>query len=156
MPAAQATPPIEGRRCTFFSSTDPQVEGSQTGEINGGPYLISGSGTMTCTIQVNASTHAGADACSVTGPETTGFVAAAGTCTYASALEDNVYMCTQIDEGGVTYYWHDNGTTPASGFWTTSNSASCALATSIETPDGAELDPIICPVLALLFPPEGD
>src|SRR3712207_61064 len=99
---SKSTAAPSGRGRGFNSVTDPQVEGSQTGEVNGGPMVIGDNdptvihtGTMTCTIQVNQSTHAGADACSVSSASSSVVVVAAGTCTYASARGDNVYLCTQ-------------------------------------------------------------
>ena len=151
---AEAAPPTTNvRRCSFASVSDPQVEGSQTGEVNGGPILIGDqTGHLICTIQVNAPTHAGADSCSVTGPESTGAVAAAGTCTYATADDDNVYLCTEVNIGGVSWYLDDSANTPGVGTWSASADVACGLATNFKTPNGEEIDPLICPYLDDFFP----
>ena len=165
-PAAYAAPDPSGILCGFSSTTDPQVEGSQTGEVDAGPILLGDdtdptvvySGSVTCTIQVNAATHAGADACAVTGPNGTAVIAAAGTCTYATTSGDNVYLCTQVNiDGGPTLYFADSNDPLVEGEWSTDPNSACGLATSVDPgPIGGELDPLLCPILAILFPPEGD
>lgn len=154
-----------GSVCGFSSATDPQVEGSQTSEVVGGPLVITDdagiplTGEMFCTIQVNASTHAGPDACSLQGPTTPAVVAVTGTCTYAASPDDNVYLCTEIwvyYHGHKTLWWADSNDPLVEGRWSEDPNSSCALATTVNGPDGAEVDPIVCPILALAFPPEGD
>src|SRR3712207_4696802 len=164
-PVAYAAPSPSGILCGFSSATDPQVEGSQTGEVDAGPLfwtddtdptlVASSSGSITCTIQVNEGTHAGADACAVTGPETPVVGAAAGTCTYAAGPDDNVYLCTQATVNGQTLYYNSSNDPLVEGDWSTSNTASCALATSASTPGEDEepwatLDPLLDTIFDLL------
>ena len=157
VPAANAAPAAEGRKCTFFTTTDPQVEGSMTGEINAGPIVLDSSnpaatGNVTCTLQTGVNdTHAEADAAVLTGPQSTGAAVAAGTVTFEVGAEEDVYICTKVNVGGTVYFWD-----VASGSWSVSGGL-CAIATSIETPPiGTELDPIVCPYLDDYFPPDGD
>ena len=170
LPAAHATPdPGFGQLCGFTSLTDPLGEGAQTGEVDGGPLFLSDdtdllasySGRLVCTIQVDAPTHAGADACSVTGAVLGNPVFAAGTCTYSYGTGSNVYLCTQVDiDGGPTLYFDDSNDPLTDGSWSTDPwSARCMLATSFSTGDGPaaeEADAVVCPVLATMLPPEGD
>ena len=128
-PAAHAHPPLTSSPlCEEQSVWDPQVEGSRSAVVHGGPIVIGNQmGFLACTVQVNASTHAGADACRVRGPMTYGSVSASGTCTYASAENDNIYICTEVT---ITWpyeiwYWHATNSSPLSGFWSTSSSSSC-------------------------------
>ena len=125
-PAAHAHAPLTNApACHYAAFTDPQVEGSYTGWVGGGGILIGDQyGYLTCTIQVNAATHAGADACTVTGPTTYAVVWAGGLCTYAASPGDNVYVCTQVDiVSPVTETWYlDSG----SGTWSQNPNVPCA------------------------------
>ena len=152
IPAAYAAPSPTGVLCGFTSASDPQVEGSQTGEIDGGPVFwtddtdptVTYTGSITCTIQVNAPTHAGPDSCSVTGPETPVVGEVAGTCTYAAASGDNVYLCTQVDVGGTTLYFADPNDPLVDGAWSTDPNVPCGLATTIEPVPSCEGPVNIC------------
>ena len=178
---ASATP--AGRLCSFTSVTDPTVENGQTqaGQINGGPVTddtqAGATITLTCTIQVGAanSTHAGADAVSLSGTGT-GAASVAGQASYVSPEGQPVYLCTEVSVNGTVYYRDSVLAT-----WSASASAACGEAISQEIfpgPLGPVLDilfpildgafetlnnlerdvtdPIICPILAGIFPPEGD
>ena len=166
---ASATP--AGRLCSFTSITDPTVEGggTQTGQINAGPITddtqVGATITVTCTIQVGAanSTHAGADAVALSNTGT-GAVSLAGQANYLSPEGQPVYLCTEVTVNGTTYYRDSVNAT-----WGTAGSP-CAEAISQEIFPGPlapvidainqvlidVVDPAICPVLATLFPPEGD
>ena len=176
---AHATP--VGRLCSFWSVTDPTVEGgqTQTGEINAGPVTddtqVGATITVTCTIQVGAanSTHADTDAvaCASTG---TGAVSVACQASYVSPEGQPVYLCTEVTVHGTTTYYRDS----VAGTWSSSPSVSCedAAMQQIHTKTLSDLipqlapvvdqlaqqvlsevvQPTICPVLAVLFPPEGD
>jgi hypothetical protein len=154
-PAANAAP--EGRRCGFSTLTDPQIEGSQSGQINAGPLVLdttnpTASGFITCTIQVGTNdTHAEADAAKISGTTSTGVAALAGSVTYEVGTDEDVWICTEVHAGATVYYWD-----AASASWSTTG-GTCDLSTSIETPPvGGEIDFLICPILAIVFPPEGD
>jgi hypothetical protein len=172
IPSASAATSADGRRCSFGSTTNPGAEpDTQTGQIQAGPAVINDGGTppgvhsghFVCTIQVSASTHAGPDAASVTGPDTTGVIAAQGQVTYTAGDDAPVYLCTEIVVDGQSWYYDDPTVVGATGTWTTSSSASCGLATSLDPGNDPTvlaieglIDAIICPVLAIVFPPEGD
>ena len=168
IPCTRSAPAPYGFLCGFSSVSDPQVEGSQTGEVDGGPLVLGDAydpavfytGSITCTIQVNQSTHAGADACAVTGPTTPVAGEVAGTCTYASATGDNVYLCTEVDiVNGPTLYWDS-----VNDVWSTEPNVGCSLDITVEPGEEGGpihelellIDSIICPVLATLLPPQGD
>ena len=170
VPPASATP--VGRPCSFTSVTDPTVENGQTqaGQINGGPVTddtaVAPTITLTCTIQVGAAnaSHGGADsfALSNTG---TGAASVAGQASYVSPEGQPVYLCTEATVNGTAYYYDSD-----TGTWTTDSSVRCGEAIQQEIFPGPlapvidainqilidVVDPAICPVLATLFPPEGD
>jgi hypothetical protein len=164
---------IHGVLCWFASLTDPSAEaGTQTGEITAGPAVIDDratppgvhSGHFVCTIQVGAAngTHAGADAAVVTGPESTAVIAAGGTVTYNAPYYEPVWLCTEIVVDGQSLYFDDPNDPTVNGSFSTSSSAACGLAIDEGTDDptitaiGELIDSIICPVLAIVFPPQGD
>lgn len=142
-----------GFLCGFTSVTDPQVEGSQTGEMDGGPLFatddsgvpVAGTIDLFCTIQVGTNdTHAEADAgmCSFVG---TGVVAGACTVTYEVGADEDVYVCSEIwiyESGHTTLFWDD-----ANATWSYNPNVGCALAVSAETPEADPLDPLLCPIL---------
>jgi hypothetical protein len=160
-PVAHAAADPQGLLCGFSSVTDPSIEGSQTGEIDGGPLVLGTdggvyTGSLTCTIQTGTNdTHAEADAGSITGPTTTGVVAAGGTVTYEVGTDEDVWLCTSVNiEGQGTLYYDET-----TGTWGVPAGA-CAHAISARAPDTGEqeelLDTIISPILSIVFPPEGD
>ena len=150
----------QGLLCGFVSVTDPGTEGGniQTGEIDGGPVLVTGDGTITCDIQVGQELSSGSNAASVSGSGNTVVYATPTVVSYESPDDVPVYLCTTVSDATGTYYWDD-----LTGDWVSSASAAhCSLATSASTDDGPThelellIDSIICPVLATLLPPEGD
>jgi hypothetical protein len=162
--AAHAAPNPTGTLCGFAAVTDPQIPGSYTGVIFGGPLAfpddasltVAYTGTLVCTVQVGTNdTHVETDSAPVYGNE--GRVsAAAGTATYDAGRDEPQYICSRVDfDGRPSLYWDD-----WAHDWSTSASVSCALAISAESPDlspfATVLDPIVCPILALVLPPEGD
>ena len=174
---ASATP--IGRLCSFLSITDLTVEGGQrqTGQTNGGPVTddtsVGATITLTCTIQVGAAnnTHAGADAVALSNTGT-GAALLAGQMSYVSPEGQPVYLCTQVSVNGTTYYWDASATgvhPNLPGNWS-STGGLCNEAIRQEIFPGpfaplldivdpiltGIVDPVVCPVLAVLFPPEGD
>lgn len=141
--------------------------------------------SMTCTIQVGAanSTHAGANsAVAGSSPSVQATAVPPTLVSYLSPEGQPVYMCTEATVNGVTYYY-DSVSEP--GGWSLSSSVGCSEAISQEifpgplgpvldilfpildgvftTVDGIlhdlfvnTIDPVICPILAGIFPPEGD
>ena len=139
-----------GLICQFFSSTDPTAEaGTQTGELSGGPLVLTdsttnlpGSGTLTCRIQVTTPNHTGSGP-SVSGHGTGVVTAGPSEISYVAADTDNVYLCGEFtdDSTGTTYYWDDTNSV-----WSTSNTVDCGLAVSA----GGSDDPVLGPVFDLL------
>jgi hypothetical protein len=170
VPAHAAAPSGPGAVCQFSSTTDPTVEGDvQTGQISGGPLVTvnvdstnptaSGpqSGTLHCWVQVASDVPTSGPG--VSGHGTGVVTAGPAQITYTATVDQNVYLCSTWtdDADGVTYYFNDT----TSDFSATVSP--CGLAVSASTPAEdplAEqeklLDTIICPVLAIVFPPEGD
>lgn len=162
-----------GFLCGFASITDPTVEGDvQTGEINGGPLAAADTDNpgeeaatiaIRCTIQVGAqgATHAGADAYAATSPTNPGVaVLPAHQFTYVAPSGSPVYLCSSAIVNGQIRYW-DSVNDPVDttdGGWQTTSGHDCLLAISqeVDPGDGSELDPIICPPLALVLGSDGD
>ena len=172
-------PSGDGRLCSFSSVSDPTIEDgqTQTGQINGGPVVAAdltgpsvdptASVSLTCTIQVGASnaTHAGADSASGTSSGRGFAILEPRPVSYLSPEGQPVYICTEMSVNGNTRYW-DGG----AGAWSSSEAAACPeaiaqeifpgpLSPGLDTLDDIErtsTDPIICPILATTFPPEGD
>ena len=169
VPAHAAVDDPFGLICQFASVTNPTQEaGHQTGQVSGGPLFLldsttnlPGSGTLTCRVQVTTSNHTG------TGPAVTGHgtgVVTAGPSLldYTAGPLDFVYLCGEFtdDSDGTTYYWDDTNSVWAANDPT----VACGLADSPGSGGGDDpllpieelIDSIICPVLAIVFPPEGD
>jgi hypothetical protein len=171
---AAAAPAPEGVKCGFSSFTLPDQGGYQYAEIDAGPILLADDtdpskvwwGSVTCTLQVEPQHGTRSnDLAALTGPVTPGVVSVAGTAAYRYGEGDTVYLCTQVDVlGGPTLYWDDQWDT---GSWSTSPTARCASATEVPEPEPTPfqlvddlirivVDPIVCPLLAFAFPPDGD
>ena len=157
-------------RCSFLAVEDPTLPGSGifSGVIAGGPVVsdvVGATISIRCTLQVGAaaSTHAGADsAVASSGSSTQAAVLLPTLVAYFAPPGAPIYVCTAVTINGTTYYSNGSG-------WSTSTAASCQLATSQETDpilqpiydlvDGlltGLVDPVLCPVLATFFPPDGE
>ena len=167
---AAATPHIAGSTCGFVT-TDIQSPGFQYGVMWGGPLVMRDpanvqvlyTGTMTCTLKYgifNGQHNSGGAVCATTGGPATGVVAAPPTtCAFAapsSPFPDEAYICTQVVINAVTYYFSGGG-------WTTNANSDCERAAWVNVDDQLTqdivhglLDPILCPILAIFFPPQGD
>lgn len=131
-PPAQAQ--AEGVRCGLTSAADPTAEADiYTGELHGGPLTVTAdptaSITLKCTVQVGATgqVHAGPDAASASASGTGTAVLPPTAVSYAAPPSADVYLCTEVNVNGVTYYYDE-----ANGIWSQSSSASCVLAISQE------------------------
>lgn len=160
-PPATAYPPnATDQGCTLVTASDPNTgPGVQTGVLQGGP--IRQDGTLTCTVKVGVSTHAGTtpNYASASATGTNGVTVLPFAVVSFTAFPDTpVYVCEQFraQPEDVTYYWDD-----ASGSWTTQSTASCALAIAWGTTDPVfdpafELldlvDPLVCSLLLPLHP----
>ncbi len=130
-PAAYAAPDPTGFTCGFASVSDPQVEGSQTGEIDATLVLtddtdptVTYTGYVKCTIQTGTNdTHAEVDAAVLQGNWGPGpIAAAAGTFTYeVGSADEDVYICTEVVTNGGTLYWD-----AVNEVWSISNTVGCA------------------------------
>jgi hypothetical protein len=173
LPAAAAPAPV-GNPCTY-ASTDAGSPGTQNGVLFGGPLVLTDdtnpavvySGTLTCTAQYgifNSQHSDGGHVCATSGP-TTGVVVVAEPvlCSfpapgYGPGWPEEMYVCAQLDlvTGGTLYYQEGGG-------WTTNANTDCVRLANASVTDETLtqplhdlLDPLICPVLAVFFPPEGD
>lgn len=162
-PAARALPEFDGPSgvlCGFDAITDPTAEpGTLSGQLTGGPLVAQddelnpASGMLICRIQVNDGVHVGY------GPQLsghgTGLVTAGPTLVnFHAYTSDQVYVCTEfVDDRTWSTHYFD----AASDEWSDSPDVPCSPASGSGAPVETELvDPIVCPPLALLFPPEGD
>lgn len=127
------------------------------------------SATMRCDLQVNFSTHDGPDEATAAGSGTTVVVVPPTTVVYSAGLEDVLVVCTSVTvtdaRGNTGTFYLDPS---AADQWSTDSGASCLAAvgpccepitTITEAADEffvEVVDPIVCPVLQTVFPPEGD
>lgn len=150
---ARAAEPI-GVLCSFQPITQPLGDGTaKTGVLVAGPSA--GDGAITCTVQLTPTRGTGV----------VGTVSAAGDPVLANATvvsydvarrDDPVWLCAAFTPtGGTTLYYDDDR-----GDFTAGPAAPCG-----QVPQPCEcgpsdplrvLDPLVCPVLALVFPPSGD
>jgi hypothetical protein len=159
-PAFADAPLTDGVLCSLASVADPTAPaGTQFGVLDGGPVVMTEqdgttpeTGTLTCRIQVDVANHTGWG-WAVWGHGTGVLTAGPSVVSYPTG--SNVYLCAEFsdDSDGVTYYWDANASR-----WSTNASVSCGLAYGSDDPteEAVLVDSIICPVLALAFPPEGD
>jgi hypothetical protein len=161
-PAMADAPTTDGLICQFASVVDPTAEaGTQSGQLSGGPVVLTEAdgttpetGTLTCRVQIDQATHAGSGP-SVSGHGTAVLTAGPSVINYTASATSNVYLCSEFtdDSDGVTYYWNDE-----LGEWSADVNTGCGLAFGSNDPSPEEtlIDSIVCPVLAIVFPPEGD
>jgi len=170
-PAAHAAPHPQGTTCGLAAVDDDTLTAPNTftGVLFAGPLtlrdnlnpLVVYSGSIRCSIQVNSPLHSGVDQCAAAGLLSGGVaVLDPSFCSYAAGPSDSVYVCTQVDIlGGPTLY-HDAG-----GGWTTNANNPCNQVTAVVQCDPSTLpcavkvsllDPLLCPIFAIFFPPQGD
>ena len=170
--AARADAPVtDGLICRYTQIPDPwPAPGTERGRLEGGPVRFTEApegttpqqGTLFCRVQVVdafTSDHNGS------GPTVTGHTNADGLATAGPADitinrsgTQNVFLCSEFhdDASGVTYYWDGDLSE-----WSTLSTVHCEI--SITGDDGSGpsdleilIGSIVCPVLKLVFPPEGD
>lgn len=167
-PQAQAAPAPKGLSCgmaaAWTSATSPPYQ--FTAVVWGGPVAMPDSnptivysGRLTCTIQQNAnSRHMDPDLCNVPGANAVVATAGPTLCGWNGGQFDVYWLCTRLDViGGGTLY-------KSGGSWTTNAAADCDPAISVvcdssTLPCGLKqsfLDPLLCPIFAIFFPPQGD
>lgn len=150
-----ATGPVNGLTCGFVGAIDPTLGGySHTGEIFGGPVTGLPDARKKI-IQIHCSIHLASgwrhsDPAVwerwAAHPEV---IALAPTyTTFSAAVGNSPYLCTRVAVGPRVYYW--NGEASA---WSDSPNVPCAL---MITQDPVPFENEVCPVTALLLPPEGD
>ena len=167
----------KGKRCSLASAKDPTTEGStQTGTIQGGPVGAPGFGggptsstTLTCTVQVGSrGGGGGAQAVSVSASGIGFAILLPVTVSFSQFGDQPVYVCTTVTVDGTTYEFDED-----SGEYVTGGGASCRQATSpdpgpptapqplgdllaqLRNSTGPLVAAAVCPLLALLFPPDG-
>lgn len=125
---ARAVDGPPGRACGFDVVSDLRdpSDDAQTGWVNGGP--LAGSGTLTCTIQVNDGIHrtTANDTYAVSATGSSVVVLAAAPVSFRAAPNDWVVVCTQftVDGGGTLYRSYDPGA--GAYVWTTDPNSLCA------------------------------
>lgn len=160
-PARADTPTADGFLCRLEERAD-DVTGDRVARISGGPVLITEAngvvpetGLFVCGVRFRADLSAPADHTG-SGPQTarqgTG-VFTAGPGEYPWPSTGYTWLCTEFldDSDNVTYYWDD-----AQGEWSTDPAVPCLFAPKSDEPPVPLVDQLVCPVLVLLFPPEGD
>lgn len=164
--AAVAYPVPTGTLCGLQAAG---TDGAMTGVLHGGPVTFRDSSTsalyagyLVCTVQVNASTHAGADAASGAGATGQTSVLPPYVVGYHVNEGDNVFVCAHVViPGQSTLYWADSNDPLVEGNWSTDQNAPCGLVISAEALHDNDplmdlLDSVLCPIFAIFFPPDGD
>lgn len=161
VPGPAGATPGSGRLCGFFSVPDAFGDGDWLhGVVDGGPVgLDHGAdagayGRIVCTVQVDGSRHADADAAVARSFTTPGVAFLEPTrISIRAGSFDNVVLCTQVDVAGDGTYYYD---ADADG-WSTDPTVRCQPSTvPVAEPDPWGLDPAVCPLLMPFFPPDGD
>ena len=166
-PAVADPPIVDGVLCGFATVIDLSAEeGTQSGVLWGGPVLLTErngitpeTGTLLCRVQVVdsfTSNHDGAGPyVDDDGPRGV-FLAGPQIITIQRTGTQNVFLCAEFVDSGIPYYWDS-----ASQNWSTSSNVPCDLSITGDGGDGPRdievlIDSIVCPLVALLLPPEGD
>jgi hypothetical protein len=161
-PAHAALAYPAGTGCVAEAFLDPTTdEMVETGSFMGGPVVlahlgptITGAGTLTCRVQPDNPTRGGGGP-SVSGHDSTVVVAGPAQFTYQTFPGEVAYLCSEFvdDATGTTYYW-----TETTREWTTA-AVPCDRFDSVPPLDDLTrtvVDPLVCPLLATLLPPDGD
>ena len=168
---AVADPPgaTDGVLCYSADVRDDDAgDDTYEGVLGGGPVVIRRedgmleSGMLVCRLQVGVRNHDGS------GPEVSAFgpgvfSGAPSSITYSTKDNDPtdgdpVYLCSEFQLDFFTKYYWDS----AARRWSTNSSVPCLKAFGSYDPNAEPsptqvfLDSILCPILAIVFPPEGD
>ena len=176
-PAGAQAPTTAGNLCDFASIERPGEPGVQVGEIDGGPLVVADlsdlvanpvSATLTCSIHVGWDNwnHAGPVAVSASATGAVVVTLPPTVVSYRLIPDEGWSFCTALtvtDAHGDTQhlYWHE---------WeqefSTSNTVPCYQPWGPPPPPPIwelvedlflqVVDPVLCPLLAIAFPPEGD
>ena len=165
-PAAAADP--DGLHCGFSTMTD-WTTGQSYAEFDAGPIVLDPDpagqpvwGSVTCTL-VDGRSH-DSRVIGTASSETTPVVAALEpTLVPVEWADDDVLsICVSVEIVGRGRLYYDPEMAGGDGGWTTDPAASCDLVFGPAEPlplvDDAEelVDSIVCPLLAVAFPPQGD
>jgi hypothetical protein len=106
-------------------------------------------------VQVDQATHTGSGP-SVSGHGTGVLTAGPAVINYTVSDTSNVYLCAEFtdDTDGLTHYWDDHLSE-----WSLDATVACGLSipdNPSPTPLPLLMDSIVCPLFAIVFPPEGD
>jgi hypothetical protein len=167
--AAHADPPdVAGQICNFVTTTDPQNQGNQTGEVHSwfatadepqlDPTGNPAHGHISCIFKTGAGngTYAsGGTVVTKTSTEQTGLVVLAEQVSYADPGTAPVFICTvwtATDANGdsVTYYADDTTGELIDASTAGAGASTCAEATSQDT---SPVDSLICGIFDLLPEP---
>lgn len=135
-----------GSPCRLYPVPPQDDADVYAGVLFGGPYAASG--TLTCTVQVGAPAHSGADA-EVRSATGTGAVLVPPSEVAPPWTGEPMYVCTRFTPAaGPAVYWSNNA-------WTDDPAAPCdPYRDSLDTSGGVgqELDIAVCPALVALRP----
>lgn len=155
--ASAAPPPADSVKCGYTIVDWPDVTG-HAGVVYGGPIAAADPAdliSMTCTIQFTPDvTHGGAnDVVAVRSPETPGAtMLAPAPVAFEVPAGERYLMCTEVAVNGVPYYWDD-----MAGVWSASPDVICEASAVVPQPHVLDqLRDLLCPNLAIVFPPDGD
>jgi hypothetical protein len=143
-----------GRKCTFNSISNPDPNNTdpnaQTGQINAGPLV--GSGTVTCTFHVGGTGRHNDNASVVAATSASGGPVVVLPPTQFSYSDDyvTVYLCTSWTDSNRTVYWVPDAA-PGLGAWSTNGGGACSAVIRDPGPIAnvindilESLDPTIC------------
>jgi hypothetical protein len=174
LPGHAATP-LAVDLCGWASITDPTSVDRQVGEIHGGPMVATAVDpaaglvlvTLTCSLRTGpyTATHLDPVAASASASGFGIAVLPPTPVAYPAAPDAFVSVCTDVvlaDGAGSTHYYWDAWVQEFS----TDPSVPCTGAECLSTECGPSgqvdrlladaVDPVVCPVLAMPFPPDGD
>jgi hypothetical protein len=166
-PHATAAPSPVGLLCGFTERDNPPARLRHKVLVSAGPVLLTDdadpvaglSGSVTCSLQIDAGTHDAPDVAAITGPTTARVAALAGEVEYVRAGYDyDLWYCTRVDLTDGTTLYYDEGDAVDDGGWSTDPAtSSCALAYASAVPRPS-CDWVCgsCAVLGVAFPPDGE
>lgn len=126
-----------GRLCQFFSATDPTVEDSDYGEIEGGPMFFERIGppvpiTLSCTLQIGAAAPTHADTDYLRLDSASGMLGVAVVPTHPISFpsppeNQPVFLCTEVQVENAKWFWDSEELE-----WTSNPGVGCNLVISQE------------------------
>jgi len=166
VPATAATPSASGFTCGTSITKDVTTPHGWIAELDGGPLVAADlqdsyvpTGPVTITLECSLvewpmSRHSDPKIVSASATGTEAVVLPPTPARWVGTLYDqNAALCTHVtltDAAGTTDLYLDQG-----GEWSVDANSNCEFATWCECPP-QEIWDVVCPVLATVFPPDGD